>query len=50
MFRYTGGVNVQRYDTLKYRQFDKLTDNSIHLGSEEVDISRDSKDFKDNRP
>ena len=21
-----GGVDIQRYDTLKYRQFDKLTD------------------------
>ena len=25
----SGGVNVQRYDTLKYRQFDKLTDKQL---------------------
>ena len=24
-----GGVNVQRYDTLKYRTFDKLTDKQL---------------------
>ena len=39
---------MQRYDTLKYKQFDKLTDKQ--LGSpmtEEVDISKDAKDFKD---
>ncbi len=45
----SGGVNVQRYDTLKYRQFDKLTDKQLGFfwRPEEVDISRDSKDFKD---
>lgn len=44
-----GGVNVQRYDTLKYRQFDKLTDKQLGFfwRPEEVDIGRDSKDFKD---
>jgi len=44
-----GGVNIQRYDTLKYRQFDKLTDKQLGFfwRPEEVDISRDSKDFKD---
>ena len=24
-----GGVSVQRFDTLKYRQFDKLTDKQL---------------------
>lgn len=44
-----GGVTVQRYDTLKYRQFDKLTDKQLGFfwRPEEVDILRDSKDFKD---
>lgn len=44
-----GGVNLQRYDTLKYRQFDKLTDKQLGFfwRPEEVDIGRDSKDFKD---
>jgi len=45
----SGGVTVQRYDTLKYRQFDKLTDKQLGFfwRPEEVDISRDSKDFKE---
>ena len=44
-----GSVTVQRYDTLKYRQFDKLTDKQLGFfwRPEEVDINRDSKDFKD---
>jgi ribonucleoside-diphosphate reductase beta chain len=45
----SGGVNVQRYDVLKYRQFDKLTDKQLGFfwRPEEVDILRDAKDFKD---
>lgn len=44
-----GGVTMQRYDTLKYRQFDKLTDKQLGFfwRPEEVDILRDAKDFKD---
>lgn len=44
-----GGVGMQRYDTLKYRAFDKLTDKQLGFfwRPEEVDITRDSKDFKD---
>ena len=44
-----GGVTVQRYDTLKYRQFDKITDKQLGFfwRPEEVDILRDAKDFKD---
>lgn len=44
-----GGVGMQRYDTLKYRQFDKLTDKQLSFfwRPEEVDTLRDAKDFKD---
>ena len=44
-----GGVGIQRYDTLKYRQFDKLTDKQLGFfwRPEEVDVLRDAKDFKD---
>ena len=39
-----GGVGMQRYDTLKYRQFEKLTEKQ--LGSfwqpQEVDVLRDA--------
>jgi len=45
----TGGVGVQRYDTLKYRAFDKLTDKQLGFfwRPEEVDVLRDAKDFRD---
>jgi ribonucleoside-diphosphate reductase beta chain len=44
-----GGVGMQRYDTMKYRQFDKLTDKQLGFfwRPEEVDVLRDAKDFKD---
>jgi ribonucleoside-diphosphate reductase beta chain len=44
-----GGVGMQRYDTLKYRQFDKLTDKQLGFfwQPQEVDILRDAKDFRD---
>ena len=44
-----GGVVMQRYDTLKYRQFDKLTDKQLGFfwRPEEVDVIKDSKDFKE---
>jgi ribonucleoside-diphosphate reductase beta chain len=44
-----GGVCMQRYDTIKYRQFEKLTDKQLGFfwRPEEVDIAKDSKDFKD---
>lgn len=43
-----GRVSLQRYDTMKYKQFDKLTDKQLGFfwRPEEVDITRDSKDFK----
>jgi ribonucleoside-diphosphate reductase beta chain len=44
-----GTPAVQRYDTLKYHQFDKLTDKQLGFfwRPQEVDLSRDSKDFKE---
>lgn len=43
-----GGVGVQRYDTMKYRQFDKLTEKQLGFfwQPQEVDVLRDAKDFK----
>lgn len=42
-------LGFQRFDILKYKQFDKLTDKQLGFfwRPEEVDVSRDSKDFKD---
>jgi ribonucleoside-diphosphate reductase beta chain len=44
-----GPVTLQRYETLKYRQFDKLTDKQLGFfwRPEEVDVLRDAKDFKE---
>ena len=44
-----GSVTVQRYETLKYKQFDKLTDKQLGFfwRPEEVDVTRDAKDFRD---
>jgi ribonucleoside-diphosphate reductase beta chain len=44
-----GGVTLQRFDTLKYRQFDKLTDKQLGFfwQPQEIDVLRDAKDFKD---
>ncbi len=46
---FDGDVGIQRYDTLKYRAFDKLTDKQLGFfwRPEEVDILRDAKDFKE---
>jgi ribonucleoside-diphosphate reductase beta chain len=48
----SGGVTIQRFDTLKYRQFEKLTDKQLGFfwRPEEIDVMRDSKDFKDLTP
>ena len=45
----SGGPGIQRFDTLKYKQFDKLTDRQLGFfwRPEEVDVFRDAKDFKD---
>jgi ribonucleoside-diphosphate reductase beta chain len=47
-----GSVGIQRYETLKYRQFDKLTDKQLGFfwRPEEVDVLKDAKDFKDLTP
>jgi len=44
----TGGPTIQRYDTMKYPSFDKFTDQQLGFfwRPEEVDVYRDSKDFK----
>ena len=44
----SGGPTIQRYDTLKYKQLDQLTDKQLGFfwRPEEVDIYKDSKDFK----
>ena len=46
---FDGDIGMQRYDTVKYRQFDKLTDKQLGFfwRPEEVDILKDSKDFKE---
>ena len=46
---FDGELGMQRYDTVKYRQFDKLTDKQLGFfwRPEEVDILKDAKDFKD---
>jgi ribonucleoside-diphosphate reductase beta chain len=42
-------VDIARYDTLRYPQFEKLTDKMLGFfwRPEEVDLSKDSKDFVD---
>ena len=49
---FDGGVDIARYDTLKYRQFEKLTDKQLGFfwRPEEVDVMRDAKDFKELTP
>src|SRR6056300_1233097 len=44
----SGGPTIQRYDTLKYKSFDGLTDKQLGFfwRPEEVDIFKDAKDFK----
>ena len=44
-----GGLGMQRFDVLKYKQFDKITDKQLGFfwRPEEVDIIKDAKDFKD---
>jgi len=44
-----GSVSIQRYETLKHRQFEKLTEKQLGFFwlPTEVDVTRDAKDFKD---
>jgi ribonucleoside-diphosphate reductase beta chain len=45
----SGPVTIQRYETLKYRQFDKLTEKQLGFFwlPTEVDVTKDAKEFKD---
>lgn len=45
-------LGIQRYDVIKYRQIEKLFDKQLGFfwRPEEVDLSKDSKDFKDLSP
>ena len=44
-----GGVSIQRYDTMKYKSLDRLTESQLGFFwlPTEIDILRDAKDFKD---
>ena len=44
-----GAVTIQRYETLKYSQFEKFTTKQLGFFwlPTEVDVTRDAKDFKD---
>ena len=48
MFLDENELGMQRFDTLKYRAFDKLTDKQLGFfwRPEEVDVLRDASDFK----
>jgi len=43
-----GNVDIQRYDDLKYKQFDKITEKQLGFFWQptEVDLSRDGRDFR----
>ena len=43
----SGGPTIQRYDTLKYKTFDGLTDKQLGFfwRPEEIDVSKDKSDF-----
>jgi ribonucleoside-diphosphate reductase beta chain len=45
---FDGGVSLQRYDTQKYKQFEKLTETQIGFFwvPQEIDLMGDVKDFK----
>lgn len=45
----TGGVGIQRFDVMRYPQFEKLTIKQIGFfwQPSEIDLGMDSKDFKD---
>ena len=44
-----GGVSIQRYDTMKYKSLDRLTESQLGFFwlPTEIDILRDAKEFKD---
>lgn len=43
-----GGVSIQRYDTMKYKMYDKLTEKQISFFwvPQEIELSKDQNDFK----
>lgn len=45
----SGPVDIQRYEELKYSQFEKLTEKQLGFfwRPEEIDVLRDAKDFKE---
>jgi len=45
----SGGPTIQRYDTLKYKSFDQLTEKQLGFfwQPQEIDIYNDAKDFKE---
>ena len=47
-----GGSPIQRFDTIKYAQFDKLTEKELGFfwRPEEIDVMKDSKDFRELTP
>jgi len=46
---FDGGVGIQRYENIKYRVFDKLTDQQLGFfwQPQEINLTKDAKDFKD---
>lgn len=46
---FDGGVGIQRYENVKYRIFDKLTDQQLGFfwQPQEINLIKDAKDFKD---
>jgi len=46
---FDGGVDIARYDQVKYPQLEKITDKQLGFfwRPEEVDVSKDKKDFYD---
>lgn len=44
----SGGVTIQRYDIMKYKQFEKLTEKQLGFFwlPHEVDVTKDANDFK----
>lgn len=45
----SGSASIQRYETVKYRQFEKLTEKQIGFfwQPSEIDVTRDAKDFRE---
>jgi len=48
----SGGVNIARYDMVRYKEFDKLFEQQLGFfwRPEEIDLTKDIKDFRDLTP